>query len=321
MELRHLRYFVALAETLHFGRAAARLGITQPPLSRQIRDLEREVGVPLVVRGARGLRVTTAGHRFLKEARRILTAAEHAREVARSEGDRVQGTLSLGVQQTALFAILSRVLPEFHRRHPGVRVRLRTLSNGEQIEGVLRGDLDAALPVLPCEAGDLAMIPIYEERLVVVLPGGHRLADRDPVRLRELAGEGQVLFYRSLAPAFHDLLLDALRRAGLALPVTAEADSLSSMVGLVAAGMGVAFLPGTLGMFALPSVAVRSTDPPLSPVGFAVARRREPPSPVVRAFGSLLLEMFPPLRTLTTPARSTRSRRRSAPSSRAGRRS
>ncbi len=245
MELRHLRYFVAAAEEENFGRAAQRLNLAQPALSRQIRDLERELGVALFDRIGRGVRLSAAGAAFLEDARRVLAATRGAAEHARAVGLGEAGTLRLGLLDSAAWGgEVPTALARFRRAHPAVRLELTAANSVSQTAAIEAGQLDAGFlyrqGALP--AG-LVRRPVREDRLLAALPRGHRLAaGRATLRASDLADEPFVWFARAVAPTYFDRAMAAFATAGLVPRVVQEGESDSVMLSLVSAGVGVSLV-------------------------------------------------------------------------------
>lgn len=246
MELRHLRYFVAAAEEENFGRAAARLNLAQPALSRQIRDLEAEVGADLFDRVGRGVRLSAAGAAFLDEARRILEAARAAAERARAVGRGEAGTLRLGfLDSSAWGGEVPELLGRFRAAHPAVRLELAAANSLEQLAALAAGGLDAGFAYRQAEAlpPGLARRPVRTDGLLAAVPRGHRLAAlRRKLRPADLAGEPFVWFPRAAAPAYFDRAMAAFAKAGLAPRVAQEGGTDSVILGLVSAGVGVSLV-------------------------------------------------------------------------------
>ncbi|WP_439683382.1 DNA-binding transcriptional regulator, LysR family [Cupriavidus oxalaticus] len=253
MDLRQLRYFVTVAEELHFGRAAQRLSMTQPPLSQQIQALEEEIGVPLFVRTRRSVALTPAGAQWLPEVRRVLADAAAlpglAQRLARGE----LGSLSLAFVSTADYGILPDLLRRFRARHPAVQLQLREATSDVQLEALLEGAIDAGLvirPQLPAMPHGLAYLPLVSEPLVLAVPDGWRpaggLAQDGKVSLREAASEPLIIFPRRSAPAFYDIITGYYAREGLVPAIAQEAIQMQTIVSLVSAGMGVALVPASL---------------------------------------------------------------------------
>jgi DNA-binding transcriptional LysR family regulator len=294
VELRHLRYLEALADERHFGRAAVRLGITQPTLSRQIQDLEREVGVRLLLRGRRGVLPTAAGARFLEEARTALTAFERPIEAARAASREASGTLTLGTLTASLLTVLAPILPGFRRRHPGVTVRLRaTMRSAEQVAAIRTRELDAGFVVLPLTAPDLVVRPIFDDPLVVALPPGDPRGRAKVLRLRDMDDRPLVFFPRSRAPSLHDFIVGVFREGRHRLRIVAEADSHSAVLGLVAAGVGAALFPASLTSIRAPRVRFVPLDASVPAVGIALVHRRGPFEGPMAAFRAELDRAFP----------------------------
>ncbi|MFS8978752.1 LysR family transcriptional regulator [Cupriavidus necator] len=254
MDLRQLRYFVTVAEELHFGRAAHRLSMTQPPLSQQIQALEEEIGVQLFVRTRRSVALTPAGQQWLPEVRRVLADAAAlpglAQRLARGE----VGSLSLAFVSTADYGILPDLLRRFRARHPEVQLQLREATSDVQLEALMEGAIDAGLvirPQLPAMPHGLAYLPLVSEPLVLAVPDGWRpaggaLAANGTVSLREAAHEPLIIFPRRSAPAFYDIITGYYAREGLAPVIAQEAIQMQTIVSLVSAGMGVALVPASL---------------------------------------------------------------------------
>ncbi|SAL48851.1 LysR family transcriptional regulator [Caballeronia telluris] len=257
VELRLLRYFVTVAEEMHFGRAAARLAMTQPPLSQAIRALEDALGVALFARTKRSVELTPVGHDLLPEVRRLLSAAEALRPLAQSLARGEAGVLSLAFVSTADYGLLPSLLRDFGARYPGVRLQLTEATSDVQIEELIAGRIDAGLaipPLPPRHVAALSYLPVAREPLVVALPaelaaqlgqGAPEWADT-PVSLRELASTPLVVFPRRLAPGFYDIIMGCYGACGLTPRIGQEAIQMQTIVSLVSAGMGVALVPQSL---------------------------------------------------------------------------
>lgn len=248
MELRHLRYFVAVAEEMHFTRAAQKLGIGQPPLSQQIQMLERELGTPLFRRLPRGVALTEAGRSFFDDARAILAqvdrAAEQARRVARGE----QGRLRVGLINSAPFhPFVPRVIREFGQRYPEVALAIDENSTPALAAAVLNETADIAFvrPLLGDSAG-LATEHLFDEDMLIALPQGHPLARFRTLSLWALASENFVLFPRLVGSGLYDEIIAACQRSGFSPRVAQEASQVTSIVNLVAAGLGVSLVPASM---------------------------------------------------------------------------
>ena len=239
MELRHLRYFLAVAEELHFGRAAARLGIAQPPLSQQIRQLEQELGVTLFHRTKRRVEITPAGQAFSEEVRQVFAQAERAVSTARRAGRGEIGQLDIGFAPSADLDILPRVLRVWNARFPAVEIDLHPMLPSAQTEALRDGRIHIGFVRLPLEESGLVVETIQREPLLAVLPAGHPLARRARVRLAQLADDRMIMFPRRMAPGYYDLLISMCRSAGFTPRVLGEPGSIPTNLGLVSAGLGV----------------------------------------------------------------------------------
>ncbi len=261
MELRHLRYFVAVAEELNFGRAAERLGIAQPPLSRQIRDLERELGTALFDRVSRGVELTAAGRAFLPEARLTIAQSERARRTAQRAAAGETGRLRVGFVEAATHSgILPDVLSFFRVHLPSIGLSLFELDPLRQAEAFQDGRIDVGIvqsPPLDAERW-LHVEVIYTEPVVLAVPTTHRLAGRSRFSLASLSAESFVLFPRNAGPAMYDDIIARCRAAGFSPHVVQEATRWHTLAILVGAGVGVGFVPRSLTKFQQHGVAYRT---------------------------------------------------------------
>ncbi|MBS0321832.1 MAG: LysR family transcriptional regulator [Proteobacteria bacterium] len=282
MDLRHLRYFVAVAETLNFGRAAARLSIAQPPLSRAVAALEAELGASLFARTTRGVRLTPVGAALLPEARRLLRDADALREGARHLADGDVGTLAVGFVSMSVFGVLPDIVQAFHRARPGVTLTLRE-SMSDAMPGALRsGELDVGL-ALPGPADvTVDYSPLTWEPLVAALPATRRWPAR--VGLASLAAEPFLLFPRAAGAWLYDAIVGFCRRAGFAPRIDQEAVQMQTIVSLVAAGMGVALVPASLHRMRRTGVVYRPLVEKSPAVEVGLVQRARDDSPLVQAF-------------------------------------
>jgi DNA-binding transcriptional LysR family regulator len=265
MELRHLRYFVAVAEEGHVTRAAERLGIQQPPLSQQIRALETELEVQLFRRKPRGVELTQAGEALLAEARVILDRVERATSTARRTARGEAGRIGLGFTSSASFhPFVPRVIRAFRETHPLVALSLEEGGTAELVEGLRAERIDAAFvrsPIGP--AAELIVHSVLEEEMVAALPAGHRLAGgaaATRMPLADLAGEIFILYRRPLGPGLYDAIIAACQRAGYSPQIGQEAPRMLSTLSLVAAGLGVTLIPASMQRLRVNGVAYRRLD-------------------------------------------------------------
>jgi DNA-binding transcriptional LysR family regulator len=243
-----LRYFIAVAERLHFGRAAAALHISQPPLSRAIRALEAGLGVALFARTRRRVELTPEGARLLDEARRTLAQLERAVIDLRGMATGEQGRLRVGFVSLADFGVLPGLLKAYKAARPGVTLALREMLSPDQAAALAAGELDLAL-LLPPVAGAAALehLVVQRERFVAALPAQHRLAkERGRLALSALAGESFVMVPREIAPGLYDIVAGLAARAGIPLNVAQEAIQMQTVVSLVSSGLGAAIVPACL---------------------------------------------------------------------------
>lgn len=260
MELRQLRYFVAVAEEGNFGRAARRLRISQPPLSMQIKALERELGVELLARTTRSVRLTDAGRAFLPRAEAVLRSVEESAEVARSAGEGLTGRLAVGFISSATLSLLPPAVRLFRERFGGVELELRELTSGEQLDALYEREIGVGLVRLPLEAPGIRFEPLLEERLLVALPEGHPLEALERVPVGEISDLPLVFFTRRLVPGLHEHILELYRGVGAYPRVVQEAIHLQTIVGLVASGIGLAILPDSARRVHREGVSYRPLD-------------------------------------------------------------
>jgi DNA-binding transcriptional LysR family regulator len=288
VELRHLRYFVAVAEELHFGRAAVRLQMAQPPLSQQIQALERELGVALLHRTTRRVSLTGAGTAFLMQARRVLEQTERAVRTAQRTGNGEIGHLAIGFVPSADLDILPRALRLFRARFPGAEVELHSLLPGQQIEALREGQIHLGILRLPIDDRGLVLKSIQREPMVAALPAKHPLARCARIRMADFKDEAMIVFPRRTAPGHYDWLLGTCYRLGFTPRVLHETESLQTNIGLIAGGFGVSLLPASIRNLRRAGVVYRNLVPPVPQVEMAAAYLRENPSDMGQAFLEIL---------------------------------
>jgi DNA-binding transcriptional LysR family regulator len=292
IELRQLRYFVAVAEEMHFGRAAARLHMTQPPLSQTIQALEAALGTLLFSRTRRSVTLTPAGSALLPEARRILLQAHALPDLARRAASGESGRLTLAFVSTADYSVLPPFLREFREAYPQVQIDLREATTDVQLEELLQGRIDAGLLIPPLsdkEKAALEYMPVLSEPLILAAPQGSKiLRGKNDVALKTVTDMPLIIFPRRIAPAFHDAILACFHDAGLTPRIGQEAIQMQTIVGLVSAGMGIALVPQSVSNLKRPGVEYRRLADKTPLVETGLAWRRDNTSPVLHAFLELL---------------------------------
>ena len=293
IDLRHLRYFVAVAEEGHITRAAERLGMQQPPLSQQIRAIERELDVQLFLRRPRGVVLTEAGRAFLKEARATLAHLDHALETTRRTARGEQGRLSLGMTPTAPFhPLVPRTVREFRENFPRVLVTLEEALSDGLLERLRAERMDVAfIRNTVTDPSGLVITPLLDEIMVAALPSGHVLAlggDEVPLEVASLAGEVFILIGPP-GSGIHDRTVAACQAAGFNPRVGQVAPRITSTLGLIAAGLGVSMVPTSLRRMAMDGVTYRPLTGPMEPRAIlSLASRRGDNSAVIRRFVALV---------------------------------
>jgi DNA-binding transcriptional LysR family regulator len=293
MELRHLRYFVAVAEELHFRRAAERLYIAQPGLSQQISQLERELGVKLLHRTSRSVELTSAGKRFLEEARQVVYHADRAAAVARQAARGEIGELQVGYIEQATHYILSALLPCFRSRHPTISLSLRLFALTPKIvQSLLRRSLDVGFGLAPVITPDVESAMLDREQLMIAMPQQHRLAGLDEVPLPELAGDSWNLWRRELNPHLHEVVSGFFREAGFVPDVQLQSLERDEIYLWVAAGLGVAMVPESTALATDPrGVVLRRLVKPTPYWDHVLMWRVNDANPVLQSFLAMAREL------------------------------
>ncbi len=293
MELRHLQYFLLVAEELHFGRAAARLHITQPPLSQQIQQLEDELGVLLLQRTKRRVQLTDAGRAFQQAARLTLKQAEQAVRIAQRTHRGEIGSLTVGFVGSAMAGIFSGMLLSFRERFPEVDLTLLELTTAQQIEAMRQHRIEVGVlrPFHPMREAGFALETIDREPFVVVLPKAHPLAAQRRIPLSALAHEKVVLVPVDLKPGVEDDVVAFCQRAGCYPQRLPGATQLLTVIGLVAAGMGLSLVPASMRTVSWKGIVYRPVLDPMPSADLTVMWRRDTTSSVVKAFVDIVREM------------------------------
>lgn len=293
MELRHLRYFVAAAEALNISQAAKHLHVSQPPLSRQIRDLEQEIGTTLFDRNHKKLRLTPAGQYFLEEAKKILSQAKLAAKSAAAAGRGQAGKVTIAFLSPLGGLFLPRILRSFRQKFPLVDVDLVEMVPREQLEALLDSQIDLAFVAAGevQSSSDLAFEPVMEVGLLVALAADHRLAKLRRIPLPKLEEEKFIILKRSAAPATHDFLLRLCRSSGFEPNVVKQSDSARNILDLVAAGIGVSIVPEHFQRFPSDVVLRRLTPKPPS-IPLSMVWRKNDTSPTLEALRATIRHYF-----------------------------
>jgi len=240
MEIRLLRSFLVLAQELHFGRAAERLHIAQPPLTKQIHQLERDLGVQLFERHSRGVRLTHAGQAFIEPAKKVLEAADQASAAAQRASDGETGTVTIGFSGALGGAILPRIIRTVHQRHPNIEIRIRRQSYSSTVlDRVVDGDLDLGIVILPVQRAGISTLPILEHTLMAVVPKDHPLASEDDVSFESLRDEDFVAPEAYQGSVMRDLLVSRCVEAGFNPRIVQEAEDTYTILALVGGGVGI----------------------------------------------------------------------------------
>ncbi|MGZ4446448.1 MAG: LysR family transcriptional regulator [Nocardioides sp.] len=282
MELRHLRYFVAVAEERHFGRAAERLHMAQPPLSQAVRRLEAELGVELLHRTTRRVDLTPAGAAYLARARVILGEVDDAGEEARRVDAGLVGRLSVACVGSATYSLLPRLARTLREELPGIDFSFRgEMLVPDQVAALLDGTVDLALLRPPVAERGIELRPLREDRLIVAVPDAHRLAGRRRARVADLREEDLVVHPSRGGSVMHELVVGLCREAGFAPRVRHEVRETSTLVTFVAAGLGVAVVPEPVATLGVAGVTYLPLSPAGTRIGLAAAYRADGPTPQV----------------------------------------
>ncbi|MCC6070050.1 LysR family transcriptional regulator [Massilia sp. GCM10020059] len=293
MELRHLRYFIAVAEELHFTRAAERLHIGQPPLSQAIQALEADIGAQLFARTKRSVRLTEAGKLFLTDARRILALSEQAGETARRAERGEAGELRIGFTfSTPLTPLFAAVINRYRRAYPHVTLTLHELATLRQLDGLAQRTLDLGF-IRPPDRGhadELKLTPMRQDPLVAVLSTASPLARKKKIEMRELKAMPFVMYPPGAGTGIYPQIFRLCREAGFVPHVALEAGEASTIIGLVAAGCGVSLLPKSFDRIRMDGVCYRPIADQAATTTLLLAQRGDEVSPLVEAFVALAME-------------------------------
>ncbi|WP_289368137.1 LysR family transcriptional regulator [Pantoea stewartii] len=286
MELRHIRYFLAVAEERHFTRAAARLGIGQPPLSQQIKDLENELGAVLFRRMPYGAELTEAGKAFLAVVKDMPATAERASRAAQRAVRGELGLLRVGFTASAAFnSVVPAAIRAYRRAYPEVQLQLEEGNTTRLVDGLSEGSLDAVF-LRPGFSGSdrFQLRMLSEESMVLVLPESHPAASKTSIALSTLRDDHFLLFPRDIGPTLYDSVIEACRKSGFEPNIAQLAPQIASVINLVAAEMGVSVVPASMAQVKVNGVVFRQIDDEAPVARLALAFRRADTSPVLRNF-------------------------------------
>jgi DNA-binding transcriptional LysR family regulator len=296
IDIRQMRYFVAVGETLHFGRAAERLHLSQPPLSRQIAALEKALGVRLLERHSRQARLTAAGARFLADSRAVLAAFDEACRNARLADRGELGELAIGFMMHAAYTVLPGLAQRYMAAHPAVRVTLREALPGVLVDDLLAGRCDAGIMFTPEPVRGLQTRPIHREALCLALHPAHRLAQAETVAAAELEGEKLIASPAEVTPLLRAAIVGWCRAGGVVPVVRLETQLQQTIVSLVAEGLGVALVPDSMHRLGMANVVFRPLrDAP--EIEHVVAWRPGNLNPALQPFLAAAGVAMPPPRT------------------------
>ncbi|CAN5829209.1 LysR substrate-binding domain-containing protein [soil metagenome] len=290
IELRQLRYFLAVAEEMHFGRAANKLHMTQPPLSQTIQLLEASLGTRLFTRTTRSIALTPAGLALIPEARRLLQQAQALPQLVQRAASGDSGHLSLAFVSIADYSILPPYLSEFRQSHRDVQIELREATSDVQLDLLEKSEIDAGLLIPPISdklTGILSYQKVLSEPLILALPESYAKR-QNSTALHTYRDLPLIIFPRKIAPALHDTILGCFREAGLTPQIGQEAIQMQTIIGLVSAGMGIALVPQSVSNLKRPGVAYISLPDLIATVEIGLAWRTDNTSPVLKTFIALL---------------------------------
>lgn len=284
LETRQLKYFVAVAEELHFGRAASRVHIAQPALSRQIQQIEERLGAILFTRTQRRVELTAAGALLLERARAILGDVERAEDDTRRAANGELGRLIIGFIHSSTYGLLPRILQRFRSFYPDIDLDLRELSMAQQIVAMRKGQIDIGITRPETYTDEISTLPIFDEQFLVAVPASNPLASLASVPLSRLANEPFILFPKDTSPLFNSSIMRMCEKAGFAPQAVQSATQVHTVIGLVSAGMGIAIVPATAKKLQILGVSFLSIQDNPPPVSVILAWRKAQDTAVMAAF-------------------------------------
>jgi DNA-binding transcriptional LysR family regulator len=284
MELRQLKYFIVVAEELHFGRAAESLHLSQPALSKQIQALEDSLNIQLLERTKHSCRLTMAGKKFLETARKILQEIEEGIQVTRQVADGQRGRVRVGFTEATLFSLAPTIFKTYREHYPQVDLILTSGGTETNVEALRTHHIDVGFVYLPIREPSLSVYPLYEETYIVALPSSHRLARHKQISLQSLANEPLIIYPRSLGPVLYALFIQYCEQAGFLPNIVQEAELAQTRLGLASAGVGITFVLPPLQNLSAKGVVYRPLSGNFLTLKLALAWRQNESSPVVIEF-------------------------------------
>lgn len=293
MELRHLRYFIAVAEELHFGKAAERLNISQPPLSQQIKQLEKQINTTLFYRTNRNVELTEAGKAFYKHAVKILNQINIAQEDARSVAEGENGILKVGFSGTITLNVLPEIIKTSQKYHPGIALQLLSLTTSQQIAALEQRQIDIGFLVPPVESSLISTKKLQDEEYIICLPENHRLAHKDKINVADLKNDSFISTSRDAGVGYFDTIDNIFKDAGFTPRISQIANDQLTMVSFVASGLGVVIIPKAAESLTIDGVIYKELHKPYTKVN-SIAWNKENTRPVVQKFLNLVSDRVIP---------------------------
>ena len=290
MDLRQLKYFIAVAEELNIGRAALRLHISQPPLTRQMQQLEEDLGVQLLIRTPRGVELTHAGEIFLEEARNVRALVEQTIEKTRRAGEGKLGRLDIGIFGTGIISAIPKILQAYRSRYPDVRVVLHTMNKSDQIEALLQKRLHIAFNRMIKPVPEITTEVILQESMYLALHANHPLASQNSVSFREIGRQPLILYPTGVRPNFVDKIIELCSSKGFTPDISQIVGDAISAIALVASGFGITVVSASAIALKLPGVVYRSFDDDSATVDLSCIYRSDDQSPVLHTFLQIMRE-------------------------------
>ena len=291
MELRSIRYFLAVADELHFGRAAKRLHMSQPPLSQQIIKLEEELDIALFIRDKRNVKLTKAGENFVRHCQNVLSLIDYAVEDARAVSRGKSGLVSIGYVGPAMDSCLPSFLRNFKKTYPAVKVVLKHLNTKTQLEQIQKGLLDVGfLRFYGQEPKNLQLYPVHKETYLAAVPIQHPYAEKEQIAINEIVSEPLIFYPRSIQPDLYDTWLKIFRKTGKIPHIAEEAESYQTILSLVAAGFGLAIVPESTTQQQKPGVTTVAIKDNIPELVITACHLKNTDNPVVNSFIDYILE-------------------------------